>query len=273
MSRTVEWDPATYERFRAERAQPFHDLVAAIPEIVVRFAVDLGCGSGELTCTLLERWPGARILGIDSSPEMLANRAAAPTGGNPEFAVADLRTFMPRHPCDLVLSNAALQWVGDHATLMGRMARMLAPGGVLAVQLPNNRFEAATQITDELADESPWCDLGSGSRAFPRIESVDFYVERLAAEGLTAEVFEKVYEHRLPNAAAIVDWLEGTYLRPVLGALGEAEMASFRALLVARLEAAYPAAADGVVFPFRRLFFVARRPAVNRAKRGTVRRP
>jgi trans-aconitate 2-methyltransferase len=248
----MRWDPEQYDRFKRERSQPFHDLLARVPPIDARTIADLGCGDGELTLTLLDRWPGATITGVDSSEEMLAKARARKAPPSVRFRHGDLRTFHPESPLDLVVSNAALQWIPDHAGLLGSLAALLAPGGVLAVQVPNNHGETAYRLAAELAASLP-----PGPKS--EVESLDFYRKHLTALGLDAEVWETVYRHPMASADGIVEWLKGSVLRPALTVLPEPDARGFLATLTERVRAAYPSGPDGVVFPFRRLFFVARR--------------
>ena len=254
----TRWDPGRYQRFAQERAQPFRDLVARLPEGPVRFAADLGCGTGELTRELRARWPGAQIFGVDHSDEMLARVAAGPADPELRFVRADLGTWQPPHPLDRLVSNAALQWVPDHGALLERLASLLAPGGWLGVQVPNNYAEPAYRALAELAASSRWAGRLAGAR-HPGVESPDWYLTRLVALGLDADVWETTYIHRLPGPGAVVEWMEGTVLRPVLARLAPDEAAQFRAELTARVAADHPVGPCGVLFHFRRIFFVARR--------------
>jgi trans-aconitate 2-methyltransferase len=254
------WDPAQYARFGGERARPFFDLIARVPDGDVRTVVDLGCGTGELTRTLAERWPEARILGIDHSEEMLAQ--ARERAGHPHlrFVCADLAEWEPEAPLDRIVSNAALQWLPDHGTLIGRLVERLAPRGALAVQVPHNRGEGAFRALDALAAEAPWRERFAGAGRRPAIEAPHFYAERLLALGLEVELWETVYHHRLAGHAEIVEWMKGTTLRPLLSVLAPPQREEFLTALAARIAPLFPAQPYGVFFPFRRLFFVARRP-------------
>jgi trans-aconitate 2-methyltransferase len=254
----TRWDPERYARFAGERAQPFHDLVARLPGGAVRFAADLGCGTGELTRTLRARWPGARIWGVDHSAEMLARAEAGPADPELVFVRADLRDWRPPHPLDRLVSNAVLQWVPDHGALLERLASWLAPGGWLGVQVPNNYGEPAYRALAELAASSRWEGRLAGAEQ-PGVESPDWYLERLAGLGLEADVWETIYTHRLPGPDAVVEWMESTVLRPVLARLAPDEATAFRSELSARVAAVHPVGSSGVLFHFRRIFFVARR--------------
>jgi trans-aconitate 2-methyltransferase len=256
---SARWDAAQYARFKDERARPFFDLLARVPEIDVRRAVDLGCGTGELTRELLERWPEAEIWGVDSSAEMLARAQADSAPLMLHFVQEDLRTWSPPAPLDLIFSNAALQWVPDHARLLDSLAAMLEPAGALAVQVPNNRAEVAYRLLDDLLAEPAWSGRLTGDLHLPRVETPHFYEERLRSLGFQVELWETIYHHRLGGPTEIVEWLKGATMRPILSALSGPDATAFLAALTPRIASAYPGDPDGVLFPFRRLFFVARR--------------
>jgi trans-aconitate 2-methyltransferase len=256
----IMWDPAQYERFRAERARPFHDLCARIPGGPVGYAVDLGCGTGETTATLLDRWPEAKIVGVDNSPEMLASATARAVPDRLAFELGDLRTWTPSRPVDRLISNATLHWVPDHAAVLARLAGMLAPGGVLAVQMPNN-FAAPSHVELRAAAAAgPWAARLRDAWEPNHAESVTWYAETLLGLGLEVDAWETTYVHVLPGEDGVLEWVKGTALRPILKILegAEGERDAFLADYAARLCAAYPATPRGVLFPFRRIFFVAR---------------
>ena len=231
----------------------------------MRALADLGCGSGELTRELKKRWPHSQVWGIDSSAEMLACAAALPGQAQLSFVRADLREWRPERPLDLIVSNAALHWVSDHALVLEHLARLLAPGGVLAAQIPNNQGEASHRILAELSKEERWAGRLRDVRSPQPLASAAWYLERLFGLGLEAEVWETIYYHALPTASAIVDWMKGTALRPVLAALSHADAQEFEVALQGRIAGAYAQGPQGAIFPFRRLFFVARAPFVASA--------
>lgn len=271
MTAAPVWDAQQYMRFKKERAQPFHDLIARVPsDFAPSRIADLGCGDGELTRTLLARWPTARIWGVDNSREMLEKGMAAratlasaesegeSTGtGCVELVLHDLRSWQPPDPLDLIVSNAALHWVDEHPSVLRNMARQLAPGGTLALQVPNNGAEAAYRILEALLGEAPWRRRLGPDVQRPHVESPSFYERELSKLGFDVEVWETTYYHRLAAAREIVEWVKGTSLRPVLTVLSEDEGRALLQELTARIDPAYPADAGGVLFPFRRLFFVA----------------
>lgn len=265
-----DWNPYLYQRFRRERSQPFLDLLHRLPDIPVRYAADLGCGTGDLTCTLLDRWPEAHIWGVDNSPGML-DRASAnlppAVAHRLTFQPADLAGWQTPQPLDCILANASLQWVPDHARLLERLTGQLAPGGVLAVQMPNNRQERVYQLAASLLEEPAWRNRVPPNALELTVETAAWYTHTLASLGLQADVWETIYQHLLPSPAAIVDWLAGTSLRPVLTALDETAGEAYLAALAALVAEHYPSGPAGVLFPFRRLFFVARRPVVGEGHR------
>jgi trans-aconitate 2-methyltransferase len=253
------WDPTQYERFRDERARPFFDLVGRIPDGPVRRVADLGCGTGELTRTLLERWPQAEVIGVDHSQEMLARAAAGPAQPRLRWLRADLASWEPEAPLDRIVSNAALQWLPEHGVLLERLTRFLAPQGALAVQVPHNRGKGAFRVLDELVLESPWRERLQSAGRRPAIETPLFYAERLLGFALEIELWETTYYHRMAGADEIVEWMKGTTLRPLLAALEPPAQQEFLAALVARIAPLHPRGPHGIFFPFRRLFFIARK--------------
>ncbi|MFG2057434.1 trans-aconitate 2-methyltransferase [Micromonospora sp. NPDC048930] len=254
------WDPTTYLRYGDERSRPFHDLLARVPAQRPRAVVDLGCGPGALTATLAERWPDARVSGLDSAPEMVerAVALAAPVS----FAVGDVRSWHPEPDVDVVVCNAVLQWVPDHQALLTRWAAELPAGAWLAFQVPGNFAAPSHRALREVAGRDRWRDtLTPLLREAPVDEPVD-YAALLVGAGCAVDAWETTYVHLLPAAAdadhPVLAWMEGTALRPVRAALDAAGWADFRAELGVRLAEAYPVRQGQVYFPFRRIFVVAR---------------
>ena len=252
------WDPAIYHRYGAERSRPFFDLVARIRADDPREVVDLGCGPGELTTTLAERWPGARVLGRDSSPEMIAKASAL--GSPASFRVGDLAEWRPGPATDVVVTNAALQWVSGHRELISGWARELPGGAWFAMQVPGNFGAPSHRALREVARSGPYADVvGDLTREAPVDDAVG-YAALLQDLGATVDAWETTYVHLLPDTGAehpVLRWMEGTALRPVKAALDEAAWRAFRAALGAKLAADYPARSGHVAFPFRRIFIVA----------------
>jgi trans-aconitate 2-methyltransferase len=255
------WDPAVYTRFSGERSRPFVDLLARVPTPSPARVVDMGCGEGTMTAALADRWPGARVTGVDSSPEMLAT--ASPVAGRLEFIRGDVREWQPDGPVDVVVSNAVLHWVAGHETLLTRWADWLTPGGRLAVQVPGN-FRAPTHaLLDQLCRSPRWADrlADAGPRPDTVLEPAG-YAEVLTAAGLEPDVWETTYLHVLHGPDPVLTWVRGTVLRPVLARLPDDDGALFTAEYAAALRAAYPERADGsTLLPFRRIFAVGARPA------------
>ncbi|MFI7599645.1 trans-aconitate 2-methyltransferase [Actinoplanes sp. NPDC049681] len=252
------WDPAVYHRFGQERSRPFFDLVARVGAERPRTVVDLGCGPGELTATLAERWPGARVVGLDSSPEMIAKAAAL--GSPAEFRLGDLAHWRPGPGTDVVITNAALQWVPGHGDLLTAWVRSLPSGAWFAMQVPGNFDAPSHRALREVARSEPFADaLGDLVREAP-VDDAAGYAARLLAEGAAVDAWETTYVHLLPATGdehPVLRWMEGTALRPVKAALDDTRWRAFRATLGAKLTAVYPARSGHVAFPFRRIFVVA----------------
>ena len=259
------WNPDVYRQFQAERDRPFFDLVAQLPDFRPAFVTDLGCGTAHQTATLAARWPGAQVTGVDSSAEMLAQ---APVLANLRLVQADLRNWSPAEAPDLLLSNAALQWVPDHPALIPRLAAQVAPGGVFAFQVPGNFTAPSHLLLAQLRGEARWLErLGQAERGPERLSSLDplEYAHLLTPLGFRVDAWETTYLHLLhgpdDGTSAVLNWVRGTALRPVLSRLSPAEAAEFEAEYGLRLRVAYPEGPSGTAFPFRRVFVVARRTA------------
>lgn len=268
---TPVWDPGQYLRHAGHRARPFVDLLARVPALPgdpPRIA-DLGCGPGNVTALLADRWPAAHITGYDNSAEMLdaatvAHAGPTPGGGRLDFAVADARTWTPPEPYDLLLSNATLQWVPGHLRAFARWTAALAPGGTFAFQVPGNFDAPSHRLMRELAGSPRWRNrLADTLRHEDAVHSPAVYLETLTGLGCAADVWETTYLHLLTGQDPVLDWVKGTGLRPVLTALGDDPEArdAFVAEYRTALRTAYPATAHGTVFPFRRIFAVARKEA------------
>ncbi|MFJ4243709.1 trans-aconitate 2-methyltransferase [Streptomyces iakyrus] len=268
------WDPAQYLRHAGHRARPFADLLARLPDPPTQppagrpRIADLGCGPGNVTALLAARWPTALITGYDNSPEML-DRAhvdhEGPTsgGGRLDFGHADVRTWTPKEPFDLIVSNATLQWVPGHAERFADWTAGLKPGGTLAFQVPGNFDAPSHRLMRDIAALPRWHDRLDGVlRHADAVLDPEAYLERLTSLGCAADVWETTYIHLLQGEDPVLDWVKGTGLRPVLTALADEPEAreDFVAEYRAALREAYPAGPHGTPFPFRRVFAVARKP-------------
>ena len=253
------WDPQQYARYSTQRSRPYLELVARIEADNPKSVVDLGCGDGELTAILADRWPNARIRGIDSSPEMIAKAVQRPPGL--EFAVGDITEWHPDEPVDVLVSNAAFQWVDGHLELLASAVDSVATGGVFAFQVPGNFGMPSHTILAELRQSAKWrAKLGDNAVRAGSHEP-EVYFDRLAGLGCTVDAWETTYLHVLPGEDAVLEWVKGSALRPVFDRLDAAETAEFLTEYGALLREQYPRRDYGTIFPFRRIFIVARKPA------------
>lgn len=257
----ADWNPALYTRFEDERTRPAAELLARVPLGSPRLVYDLGCGQGNSTALIAARFPDAEIIGLDTSPAMLESaRQRLPDRA---FALADVATWVPERAPDLIYANAVLQWLPDHALLLPRLFGLLAPGGVLAVQMPDNLAEPSHRLMREVAAAGPWAgaigDPAMAGRLGWMLEPADYYdlMAPLAAE---VDVWRTAYHHRMADAGAIVAWVRATGLRPFLDPLAPDDAAGFLAAYTAAIEGGYPSRSDGRrLLAFPRLFIVARR--------------
>ena len=255
----MSWSAAQYVKFEAERNRPIFDLIARIPDVEVKTAVDIGCGPGNSTELLQARLPAARVTGLDSSDDMIA--AARKRLPGIDFQVADIASWQAEAPVDLILANAVLQWLPHHETLFPRLVGILNSGGVLAVQMPDNLDEPSHRLMREIAADGPWADKLAGA--------ADSRAERLPAEwyyGILkdlaeVDIWRTTYYHALDGGAdAIVEWFKGSGFRPFLAPLDEDERVAFLDLYCREIAKAYTVFPDDkVLLPFPRLFIVARR--------------
>ena len=254
----MSWSAAQYTGFEQERTRPVRDLVGAMPSGEVRQAVDLGCGPGNSTEVLAARFPTAEILGLDSSPDMI--EAARQRLPKLRFDLADIATWEAPGRFDVILANASLQWLPNHAVLMPRLIAKLANGGCLAVQMPDNLDEPAHRLMRDVAAGGPWSDklAGAADSRAPRLPA-EWYYALLRPHAARVDVWRTTYYHVLAGGTdAVIEWFKGSGLRPFLAPLDAAETKGFLSAYRAALVGAYPTLPDGsVLLPFPRLFFIA----------------
>jgi trans-aconitate 2-methyltransferase len=257
----VDWNPHLYRRYEDERTRPAVDLLARVPLASASLALDLGCGPGNSTELLVQRFPTAQVVGIDTSPAML--RTAAERLPQVRFELADVARWEPdsRERPDLIFANATLQWVPDHAQLVPRLFSLLAPGGVLAIQMPDNHREPTRRLMRELGARAPWnAFLGGAEQARTQLLDIAGYYDLLVKEAVHVDVWHTIYQHPMASAAAIIEWLQATGLRPFIEPLSAEMRTSFLAEYERRIAAAYKPRADGRrLLAFPRLFIVAQR--------------
>ncbi|HEY4252116.1 MAG TPA: trans-aconitate 2-methyltransferase [Roseomonas sp.] len=255
----MTWSATQYTKFERERNRPIHDLLAQVTQTAVAKAADIGCGPGNSTELLRARFPDAAITGMDSSENMIT--AARKRLPDIRFEAADIATWPgDGGPYDVILANAVLQWVPDHAALMPSLLARLAPGGSLAVQMPDNLDEPAHRMMRQVAADGSWAGKLDGASRDSRL-GADWYYRTLHGQGAAVDIWRTTYHHVLPGGAgAIVEWFKGSALRPYLDRLDAAEGADFLARYEAAIAPFYPVMPDGtVLLPFPRLFFVATR--------------
>ncbi|GAB2947106.1 trans-aconitate 2-methyltransferase [Nonomuraea fastidiosa] len=244
----------TYAVYADERSRPFIELISRVGAVEPDYVVDMGCGSGELTVELANRWPNATIEGFDSSPAMIGK--ARKLESKVRFQVADAATWRPDRPVDVIISNALLQWVPDHHSVLEHWMEELAPGGWLAFQVPGN-FDAPSHVAiRELCNSRAWSDkLGGYTRGTPVSEPLE-YVDLLNQGGSQVDAWETTYVHILQGENPVLEWVSGTALRPIFDRLDQDDQRRFKNDLGKLLAEAYPARSYGTPFPFRRIFVV-----------------
>jgi len=251
------WDPRQYLKFADNRLRPALDLLAQISLDSPRDVYDLGCGPGNITRLLAERWPGAAVTGIDSSSEMLVTASEeAPTV---RLLRADIAQWSAPKQADLLFSNATMHWLDDHGRLLPHLLAQLVPGGVLAVQMPRNHDAPSYQLIEAAASDGPWAPRLSQVRSVLRsVESAEAYYRILAPLARRVDIWETEYLHVLEGDSPVLEWFKGTALRPYLDVLDEPNRGAFLAAYATRIAAAYPKQVDGcTLLPFRRIFLIA----------------
>ncbi len=254
--RSMTWEPGQYLAFKNQRLRPALELLARVPLEQPERIVDLGCGAGNVTRFLRERWRQSALVGVDSSQEMLATAAKE----LPEVAWqrADMATWEPPEPVDLIYSNAALHWVRNHPVLFPRLLESLRSGGVLAVQMPRNFLAPSHRLMHEAAQAGPWRERLAPLIGPPPVLEPGAYYDALAPLCRSLDVWEVEYHQVLTGENPVAEFTKGTWLKSYLDALQGQQRVDFEADYRARVAAAYPKRAGGeTVFPFKRLFFVA----------------
>ena len=252
----MSWNPDQYLKFADHRLRPALDLLTRISADSPDTVIDLGCGPGNITGWLKRRWPDARITGVDSSLDMLER--ARQTHPDAEWEQADIDQWLPRVPADVIYSNAALQWLDHHRPLFAKLYAALAPEGVLAVQMPRNFDQPSHVLMRQAAQDGPWRDvLAPHLRHSPVAPPADYW-RMLQPLGAGIDIWESDYLQSLSGEDPVLQWMQGTTLRPLLAALSETDRAAYLDVYRQLLREAYPREADGAtLFPFRRVFILA----------------
>lgn len=255
---STRWDPEQYERFKAARDRPALDLLLRIPpELDPREVWDLGCGTGEHAALLKRRHPRAVVHGLDSSPDMLAQARRRPEAV--DWREAKVQDWRPETAPDLIFTNAALQWLPDHAALFPRLAGALAPGGVFACQMPMSHAAPWHAAMREVAADGPWAGALEGVEGVRPLARPEDYYAWLSPFS-AVEIWSTTYLHALHGDDAVVDWMLGSGLRPYLERLDDVLRSAFLDAYRARLRPLFPKAPDGAtLLPFPRLFLLCRR--------------
>jgi trans-aconitate 2-methyltransferase len=249
------WNPDVYLAFADHRGRPFYDLLSRVNAEAPRRVVDLGCGPGNLTVSLTQRWPDAVIEAWDSSAEMVE----AARGRGLDAHLGDVRDWTPHPDTDVVVSNATLHWVPEHRQLLVQWAGQLAAGSWVAMQVPGNFDAPSHRAVRELANRQRWTEpLKHFMFREGHVDDPVGYAALLTEVGCTVDAWETTYIHELTGDNPVLEWITGTALRPVRSRLGDADWEEFRAELIPLLDEAYPQRPDGrTFFPFRRIFVVA----------------
>jgi len=256
----MSWSAKQYVAFEDERTRPARDLLAAVPPMDARSAIDIGCGPGNSTELLVERFANATVRGVDSSPDMI--EAARKRLPQVQFDTVDIGIWDENGPFDVIFANAVLQWLPDHATLLPALVNKLASGGSLAIQMPDNLNEPSHRLMREVAADGPWASkLADAAGQRTEMASASDYYSMLRPHCARVDVWRTTYYHPLAGGASgVVEWFKGSGLRPFLEPLDEAEKAQYLKQYLAAIEQAYPTLSDGsVLLPFPRLFLVATR--------------
>lgn len=252
----AEWSPGQYLKFEDERTRPAVELLARVPVERPRRVLDVGCGPGNSTELLAARYPRAQIVGLDSSPEMIA--AARQRLPSAEFILAGIDDYAPAAPFDVVFGNAVFQWIPDHIAVLVRLLSSCSPGGVIAIQVPDNLNEPTHMLMAAMARGGPWRERFMQPIRRDAIPAPSAYYDALKPLAASIDVWHTIYYHVLAGPEAIVEWVKGTGLRPWLDRLDEGERKAYLAAYTGRIAESYPPLVDGrVMLRFPRLFVVA----------------
>ncbi|MES2401019.1 MAG: trans-aconitate 2-methyltransferase [Pseudomonadota bacterium] len=254
-----DWNPSLYSRFEDERTRPARELLDRVPLSKAVHVVDLGCGPGNSTELLVKRFTGASVVGTDNSQTMLDSARKRLPGV--QFELSDISAWKPVTAPDVIYANASLQWVGQHETLIPRLFASLAPGGVLAIQMPDNRNEPTHRSMREVAALEPWLQaIGAAAALRTAILPLQAYYDLLAPQAVQIDVWHTIYQHPMASPAAIVEWVSATGLKPFVEPLNAELRASYLAEYEKRIAAAYLPRVDGqLLLAFPRMFIVAQR--------------
>jgi trans-aconitate 2-methyltransferase len=253
----MTWNPESYLKFRNERSQPAYDLIARIALDRPNRILDVGCGPGNSTQALRERWPDSDLAGLDNSAEMIRQaKATAPTG---QWILADAASWEPETRYDLVFSNAVLQWLPDHPRLFGRLWDWVEAGGAFAVQLPANQDSPLHQSLLRVAGRDRWRSAMQGCAELLTYHAAGFYYDLLAPRATRLDLWQTTYYHVLPSPQGLIDWYSSTGMRPYLERLrDERQQTEFKHEVLADCAPAYPRQQNGtILFSFARLFLIA----------------
>jgi trans-aconitate 2-methyltransferase len=256
----MDWDPSKYLQFADQRRRPFFDLTSQIAATTPRQVVDAGCGTGELTALLAQRWPSAQVFGFDSSPEMI-ERAQLLARERLTFTEQDVWNWRPDPDVDVLVSNAVLQWVPEHRDIIAQWADDLPSGAWFGWQVPGNFGSPSHVLMRALADSPRWRDKLDGVlRHHDAVAEPADYAVMLLERGWEATAWETTYVHMLGGPDPVLEWVRGTGLCPILALLDEDDAREFSDTYAEQLREAYPAGPFGTPFPFRRLFCVGHKP-------------
>ena len=251
----MTWDPAQYLKFADHRLRPAIDLLNRIDLDSPQVVYDLGAGTGSITEMLADRWPGARVVGVDNSPEMLER---AERIDNMEWEEGDIGTWRPDEPCDLIFSNAALHWVDGHVELFQGLMASVSAGGLLAVQMPRNFGALSHTSISKAALDGPWRSVLEPLLRPAPVELPQYYARILSPLVSSLDIWETDYIQVLSGDNPVKEWTKGTWLMPLLSALEEPERSEFETAYGELILDSYPKERDGTtLFPFRRMFIVA----------------